>query len=211
MRKSLALSIMFGLIFFFASANEAYSQRRGTKKRPTERDRTERSERDDRRNAFQSLPFKDRLWYGGNLGLGFGSSQFRSDFNINIAPMVGYKITPNWSAGPRLDLGYFDTRFNFGTRVDRYNSFVFGGGVFTRYKVIWDVFIHVESGFFEFPLLGTDLSGNPTVFKQVQNPVYVGLGYNAGGGEILLLYDVAAPGNAIVQPWDLRFGFTFNF
>ena len=40
------------------------------------------------------IPFKDRIFVGGNLGLTFGTIT-----NIEIAPLIGYMLTPSWSAG----------------------------------------------------------------------------------------------------------------
>ena len=38
--------------------------------------------------------FKERLYFGGNIGLGFGTTTY-----INLSPLVGCKITKQFSAG----------------------------------------------------------------------------------------------------------------
>ena len=42
----------------------------------------------------KDLPFRQRLFFGGDIGLSFGTNTY-----INLAPVVGYRITNRLSAG----------------------------------------------------------------------------------------------------------------
>lgn len=87
-------------------------------------------ERDER-------PFVDRIWFGGNLGLLFGTVT-----SIQVDPMVGYKVDPagRLMAGVGISYWHFkDNRFNPAWSFTGY-----GYRVFTRYRFIEQAFIHAE-------------------------------------------------------------------
>lgn len=154
---------------------------------------------------------KERLWYGGNVALGFSGNNIESVFLIGLAPMVGYKITPNFSVGPRVDFNYtYYKRQVFGPVIS-YNLYSGGIGPFARYKFFNILFLHTEYQieWAQFPSLNFD----GTKETQIFNNLFVGLGYNAGGGEILILYNLfdQTSRNTLGMPISIRFGFTINF
>ncbi|MBK8341129.1 MAG: hypothetical protein IPK99_14545 [Flavobacteriales bacterium] len=62
--------------------------------------------------------------------------------NIAIEPMVGYKITKNGklSAGIGISYQYFrDNRY-----TPAFETSVYGGRIFTRYRIIEQLFAHAE-------------------------------------------------------------------
>ncbi|MBP6185924.1 MAG: hypothetical protein KA479_13355 [Saprospiraceae bacterium] len=166
---------------------------------------------------------KDNLWYGGSFGLGLAGSQGFTQFNLGIFPMVGYKIIPWFSVGPRLG---FDYNYYKGTSVlgkpASTNVFSFYGGAFMRAKIYWGVFAQgeygVDLGKFpevdQFGRLNVDVN-NKVIKRQVtRESGLVGLGYNSGGkfaSEILLLYNLLEPDDSQFSPWNYRLGFTYNF
>lgn len=166
----------------------------------------------------ESQGFTHRLWYGGGLGLGFSGVQGSSLFRVGISPLIGYKLTENLSVGPRFSLQYSHYRENFIGFVARANLIDYGAGVFTRYKLIRDFFIHLEYGadLQERVNLGT-INGNEFATSRVSiSNGYVGVGYNASfngvwGTDLYLLYNVLLPENSLRSPFDLRFGITYNF
>ena len=85
---------------------------------------------------------KDRFYTGGNIGAQFGSFTF-----VNIAPLIGFKVTEKFSIGARGQYQYY--RSNFG-----YNSHVFGYSGFGRYFFTQNLFAHTEyqvlNGFFDY-------------------------------------------------------------
>lgn len=154
----------------------------------------------------------DKLWFGGNIGLGYSSSQYGSQFFIGLAPMVGYKITDEWSVGPRIDVSYTHIRQpTTSGNPEKLSFFNVGGALFTRYKVFNHFFAHLESGINNIPDLVRDQAGNLIVVREQRLTALIGIGYSAGGGEIVLLYDLNTPQNSLELPFDFRFGFNYNF
>ncbi len=80
---------------------------------------------------------RERLWFGGNLGLLFGNVTF-----IQIDPMVGYKVDPKGKymvgAGPSY-WHFADKRF-----VPPWTFTGYGYRIFNRYRVIEQAFLHAE-------------------------------------------------------------------
>lgn len=79
--------------------------------------------------------FWDKVFWGGNFGLQFGTSTF-----IDVSPLVGYRITEKVSAGVGATYQYFHYRDRF---YDLETN-VFGGRVFGRYQFTDYLFGHAE-------------------------------------------------------------------
>lgn len=78
---------------------------------------------------------KDKIYYGGNIGLSFGSYTM-----IAIRPLVAYKFTPQLSGGVKLSYEYIsDKRYS-----STYNSSNYGGSLFARYRVVQPLYLHAE-------------------------------------------------------------------
>ena len=79
--------------------------------------------------------FLDRVFVGGNLGLQFGDIT-----NVQVAPIVGYRITNDLSAGLGVQYQY--------TKNKRINPAVvsnnYGTSIFTRYRVKAPFFLQAE-------------------------------------------------------------------
>lgn len=156
--------------------------------------------------------FKDKLWYGGNFTLFFGSNNFESSFAFGLAPMVGYKITPDFSIGPRVEVIYNFYKTSITGPVEKFNLFSVGVGPFVRYKFFNVIFAQAEYQleFVQRPVL--TINGDLVKSTFNNNNFFVGLGYNAGGGEILVLYNLLEPsGGTLNIPISFRFGFTYKF
>ncbi len=136
-------------------------------------------------NPYAGLPFKDRLFFGGDLGLSFGTSTY-----IRIAPIIGFNVSPKFSVGAGPSYQYYkDNRF-IGLE-----SSIYGGSVFGRYFVIENIFLQTE-----FEVLNLDeLYYNPTsdyIPDRVTIPVwFVGAGLsqrtpNGSGFFIGVFYDL---------------------
>lgn len=76
-----------------------------------------------------ATPFKDRLFFGGDLGLNFGDITY-----IYLAPTIGYKLTDKFGVGIGPTYSYLrDKRYvNF-----TYETSTYGGRLFSQYRV-WD-------------------------------------------------------------------------
>jgi hypothetical protein len=69
----------------------------------------------------------DRLFFGGNFGLMFGTVT-----NIEVSPLVGYYITPRLAAGAGIRFEYFKDKGYYAP----YESTIYGGNIFSRYTII---------------------------------------------------------------------------
>ena len=90
----------------------------------------------------------NRLIFGGGLGFGMGTGSL----SFGISPVVGYRITDNFSAGISLGYQYLRVKdyfpvLNYRTaNYDLYNlnANTFSGGVWARYVIWQNLFAHVE-------------------------------------------------------------------
>jgi hypothetical protein len=127
---------------------------------------------------------KDRLVFGGGLTLNFGSV-----IAIGAAPTVGLKITDKWMAGVGVNYLYYNDKFY------NYSTNIYGGNVFTRYKVLENLFAHVEYAItnWEVPV---QISNNTYTVERRNIPAfYVGGGYSQPLGRnsnfvVIALYDL---------------------
>ncbi len=158
-------------------------------------------------HAQKNGDFVDHLWYGGNVGLGLSGGSYSSYFGIEFSPMVGYKIFPRFSVGPRIIFEYTHIRATTGLGVDKFNLYSFGAGAFTRFKIIPELFIHGEVNIVEEQYLTTYYDKA----SEIRTHALLGLGYDAGIGEVMLLWDFLMPDNTVQLPLEFRLGFNINF
>lgn len=152
--------------------------------------------------------FWQRVYFGGNLSLQFGNYT-----NIYVAPIMGYRITQQLSAGVGVTYQYqkFNNYFGFN---GSYNTY--GGSVFARRQFLQQFFVHTE-----YENLNTSFF-NPN-FGEVQREwvpaffagggFFQGIGQNAGFN-IMILYNflhdsVKSPYNNN-SPWVIRAGVTMS-
>jgi len=94
-----------------------------------------------------SKPLKDKIYFGGNIGMVFGTYTM-----IGIYPLMGYKITPKFSAGIKVAYEYVqDSRY--GTK---YTTSNYGGSIFSRYRIIQPLYAHVEYAMMNYELYNYD-------------------------------------------------------
>lgn len=141
-------------------------------------------------NPYASLPFKKRLFYGGDLGLSFGSVTY-----IRVAPLVGYNVSPKLAVGVSPSYEYYsDNRYS-----PKYTSTMYGGSAFARYFVLPSIFIQASPEVLNLEALPTiNLTTGEYVFSdnRVTIPILLlGAGFsqrtaNGSGFFISILYDV---------------------
>lgn len=144
----------------------------------------------DENNPYASLPFKKRLFYGGDVGLSFGTITY-----IRIAPLIGYNLNPKLSVGLSPSYEYYsDNR-----TTPKFTSTMYGGSAFARYFVLPSIFLqaspevlNLESVPQQNPITGDfEITGN-----RVTIPILLlGGGFsqrspNGSGFFISVLYDV---------------------
>ncbi|MFD2033688.1 hypothetical protein ACFSKL_02740 [Belliella marina] len=149
-------------------------------------------------------PLKDRLYYGGNLAMQFGTITF-----VDVSPLVGAMITDKFSGGVGATYQYFDDRRFVGNSTG--NRSLYGGRTFLRYNVFPSIFAHTE-----FEMLNFDLYNRSTLeYRREWVPAFfVGAGYfvpfgNRGGANFTFLYNLLhdnlrSPYN---EPYVIRVGF----
>jgi hypothetical protein len=76
------------------------------------------------------VTWRDRLFFGGNLSLAVGTVTL-----IEISPLVGYRLTPRWSAGFGIKYEYYKSSSqDLGyIRINGYSTSIYGTNVFTNY------------------------------------------------------------------------------
>lgn len=177
------------------------------------------------RPRIEETSIKNKLWYGGSLGLGLSGSTNFTFFNFGLFPMVGYKLTPGVSIGPRLgvDYSYYRAPSSLTNQPVTANVFSFYGGVFARVKIYQWIFAQTEYGldmanYPQFDLFNRMIvdpdSRRVNRVRDHREQGLIGLGYNSGGvfaSEIVAMYDLLLPSNSFRNPWVIRFGFTYNF
>jgi len=149
---------------------------------------------------------RDRLFFGGGLGLSFGSVDY-----VEIAPLVGYQLSPQASVGGSLIFRYRND--------DRYRESLsttdYGGSLFGRYHVWNPLFVHAEAEYLSFEYIRFDLSTERDNFTSL----FVGPGVNwpIGGRTSMfalalynLAYDSGEP-SPYDSPWIIRFGVGVGF
>lgn len=155
----------------------------------------------------ESSGFIDRLYFGGNFGLQFGTFT-----HVEASPIVGYMINEKLSAGIGGIYQYF--RVRGGTRVGDYETNIYGGKLFGRYNFSQQLF-----GYTEYENINLDVIFNtPNGYELGRAWVpafFIGGGYfqpigNRAGATVMalynILYDVSrSPYNS---PFVLRVGFT---
>lgn len=179
----------------------------------------------------ESGGFKHRLWYGGGFNLGFSGDNAYSQFNIGITPMVGYKVLPSLSFGPRFG---FDYTYIKGETIDETgnprgrrsaNLLNYSVGAFGRFKFLKFLFLHAEANYKSDERAYIDQYSRYLVYDSKINKIYTerigsenylaGLGYNSGDGvigyEIVGLYNFSVPSDSPALPFEFRFGFTYKF
>ena len=121
MKKIFLLSLL-SIFFLSAFSTDAYSQRRGKKKK--------KSSKTDQ--YFDESGFANKLWYGGGVNLGFSGGNNSSSFFFGLSPMLGYKLVDDIvSVGPRAGFQYNHFRVrDFSNEVFKANTLAYNVGVF---------------------------------------------------------------------------------
>jgi len=197
MRKILLLTLLISLAITSANAQRKLKQL--DEDQTSDNNKTENPTNDS---------WKEKIFFGGNLGVGFSSG----NTFVLIQPMVGYKVTEKFSAG--LSPLYMYRSFELVDYLGKKYSFsdnIFGPGVFAKFSIIENLFAYSE-------YLGVSYKQFDSHFnlKRVwSNNMFVGGGYLSGtggkGAYIMVLYNVLYdPNNSFYSsPLDIRVGFQF--
>ena len=127
-------------------------------------------------------PLMDRLFFGGSLGLQFGSATY-----IDVSPMIGYKLTEKFHIGTGFTYIYYkykDSYYNYS-----YETSIYGGRVFGRYYILENLFAHTEIEMLNMEVPAYDIStGYYDYVRDNITSVMVGGGYAQSLGGTAALY-----------------------
>ncbi|REG90928.1 hypothetical protein [Algoriphagus antarcticus] len=148
-----------------------------------------------------SVAFKDRLYYGGNFGMQFGTVTL-----LDFSPLVGVMITPKFSSGVGITYQYFNDRRFIGGETSSY-----GGRLFSRYNIFPNIFLHAEYETINFD----NYNRLSERFERIwSNALFLGGGYFApfgsrGGANFTFLYNVLHDNlrSPYGEPYVIRVGF----
>lgn len=194
----LALCLLFSVSSYAQDYNYVEEE-----KKEKEEEKPKEVKQEDPEN--EQVPFKERIYFGGNVGFQFGNITF-----IDISPLAAYKVTEELHLGAGVSYQYFkDSRF-----VNDFSSTIVGGRVFGRYFVTEQVFPHVELESLSFKFqdaFGRELD------RQWYTSVLAGIGIaqpigRRGALNALVLYNLSWRNDRTSlysSPWVTRVGFTF--
>lgn len=166
-----------------------------------------------------------KLIFGGGFALGGGNGMF----NAGISPIIGYRITDNFSAGVGLGYQYLSVKNYWQVRhpvtlVDEFHPLrvsMYTGSIWARYLVWNNIFVHAEPEMNLWSARRPQYEGNPpTLGKRSENftvpRLLVGGGVRQPVSDrssivFMLLYDVIQDKNSPYSPLDIRFGFNVGF
>ena len=80
--------------------------------------------------------FMDKLFFGGGLGLQFGDVT-----QIEVSPIIGYKVTPRFHAG----LGFSYSYYNDKRYTPTLDFSTYGASIFTRFFIYEGLFAQAEA------------------------------------------------------------------
>jgi len=147
----------------------------------------------------EKTPFRDRLFFGGGLGLQFGDITI-----IDVSPLVGVNITDALRGGIGFTYWYFeDSRPGI-----EFNTTILGGRSFAQHDIYENIFAHLELEL---------LNGEFALQSETRTitSIFIGGGYRAMIGErsffnALLLYNI---NDSVYSPYQnpvIRVGFGFG-
>ena len=162
----------------------------------------------------KNVNLSDKIFYGGGLGLSFGNIT-----NIEISPLIGYRITDDFHTGLQFRYQYIDADyFYYGYHYD-FRTSIYGIAPFLRYFIMEEYFLISEFEFLSLETKHFDVLGLYDNFDNRERFIYhsflVGAGYaqNLGGSSIMyfsLLYNLNDSSNSpYSSPWVVRVGVNF--
>ena len=144
-------------------------------------------------NTEQKTPLSEKIYYGGNIGLSFGSYTM-----IGIYPLIAYKMTPKLSIGAKIAYEYIqDKRYS-----ETYSTSNYGASIFTRYRVLRPLYLHVEFAGLNYELY--DILGESN--REWIPFLFVGAGYSQPIGKntwlnVQILFDVLQNEKSPYENW----------
>lgn len=151
---------------------------------------------------LKEMTFGQRLYYGGMVGGSFGTIT-----NLQLTPVVGYRIMHRWSAGVGVNYQYYQD-----SRPPSFDTHIYGGNIHTR-VYIWDqLFAHGELEALSLEYIDRS-QFEYQIERRVVPALFIGAGYfipigQRSGLAITFLYDLIQDTySPYPQNFTLRMGF----
>jgi hypothetical protein len=161
----------------------------------------------------QAPPFKERLFFGGNFGLMFGTLT-----DIQVSPVVGYWVLPRVAIAVGPTYRYLKNEFN--------RTSIYGGKAYIQLVVIQDlnsfiplgvhtgVFLHAENELLSLKTSFWKLPPYPTADRFYVNTVLAGGGISQQIGRrsslnFMILWPLNDSNYDIYSKPEIRISFTF--
>ncbi len=158
MKKLLALLFVLGTCQLYAQ-NERFKTGGGRSQNNQEQE--QKAPEKKKKKALNERPFRDRLVFGGGLGLSFGNTT-----QIMLAPQVGYRQTEDFIYGVGFIYNYLNVNevYNAGTGrwepID-FESTIYGPNLFADYFLFDQGFVGAQLEILNFDSYGLNSnSGN---------------------------------------------------
>ncbi|MEI6815898.1 MAG: hypothetical protein WCL14_04745 [Bacteroidota bacterium] len=155
-------------------------------------------------HAQPELDSAKRWYFGGNLGAQFGSETF-----IEVSPLVGYRITENFSIGAGITYIYFSQQNPYNPAYS-YHSNIYGARLFAKEYLIKNFFAYGEEELLnlEEPNFNGDLVRTDVGSTLVGGGFSQSMGGNALSYLMILWNLNETPYSPYTSPI-IRIGFTF--
>ncbi len=217
--RILSALLVFSLIIGVTDADAQRSKKKKKKKDTT----------DEYFDDSGSLAGK--LWYGSDITLNFprvgisdGSNVYQGNgINFGLAPMVGYKVTPNFSVGPKAEIIYHHASYDYSSPLNptnrelKLNAVDYGIGAFARFMFLQAYFIQAEYQMKNIaePFAINNVELQIESLREWQSHPYLGVGYAsmlAGnlGLQVSLLWDFGREFSSSSVPIDYRIGLNYR-
>ncbi|MEQ8423280.1 MAG: hypothetical protein RIA63_01130 [Cyclobacteriaceae bacterium] len=115
--------------------------------------------------SMKGVSWKERVFTGGGMGLGFNSAQ---DF-ISVSPIIGYRVTTRFTPG----IGVLYRYTNYKLINPNIKLHDYGASVFARFYIIPELFLHTEYEHLNYEYA----TGANTSFRKSFNSFLGGAGY----------------------------------
>jgi hypothetical protein len=157
--------------------------------------------------ASDTLPkLRDKLFFGGNIGLTFGSYTY-----INVSPIIGYRIFPQLSGGVGVIFEYMkDNRYaNYS-----FETTIYGGKIFLQSVLFKYLILYVEDNILSLERKYYDAVHNyPNDGRFTLNVPWIGGGFyqkaGRGGMYFMILFNLNNSSNSPYSSYEYRIGFNF--
>jgi hypothetical protein len=154
-----------------------------------------------------STSWRDKMFFGGGVGLGFGDVDF-----VSVEPLIGFRLHPKVSVGAS-----FLYRFTSDNRFpDEVNTNDYGARAFVQYYPVPNFFGQLEYEYLNYeyvlPTLDTDrnTAGSLFVGGGISRPIARNAAFFASA-LYNLSYDDNDPNRPYDSPWVVRVGVSAGF